>query len=103
MQNHKRFPGALRLVIIFFRYDPGIFKVTGQHSVGKREVFNIDRTVAAKHINKTLKDKEIDEKAMCKKCTLQIILLISYLLTVDPGSDPVIPKWKQLFFAGNIC
>jgi hypothetical protein len=31
-------PGALRLFMVFFRYDPGIFEVTGQRAVGKKEV-----------------------------------------------------------------
>jgi len=31
-------PGALRLPMVFFRYNPGIFEVTGQHAVGKRSV-----------------------------------------------------------------
>ncbi len=34
----RGFPGALRLPMVFFRYNPGIFKVTGQHAVGKKEV-----------------------------------------------------------------
>ena len=36
------------------------------------DVFDIDRTVVTKHINNLIKSREIDKKAMCKKCTLQI-------------------------------
>ena len=31
-------PGVLCLLMVFFRYDPGIFKVTGQGAVGNAEV-----------------------------------------------------------------
>jgi hypothetical protein len=31
-------PGALRLIMVFFRYGPGIFEVTGQRTVGNAEV-----------------------------------------------------------------
>ena len=31
-------PGALRLFMVFFRYNPGIFKIADQRAVGKREV-----------------------------------------------------------------
>jgi hypothetical protein len=56
--------------MVSFRYNPGIFEVTGQRAVGKRQVSNMDRKVTIKHINKILKDKKIDEKAMCKKYTV---------------------------------
>ena len=36
------------------------------------ELFGKDRTVITKHINNIFKEKELDEKAMCKNCTLQI-------------------------------
>jgi death-on-curing family protein len=54
------------------------------------EVFNIDRTVATKHINKILKDKEIDEKSNVQKMhiansdkpiklySLDVILAVGY-------------------------
>ena len=34
----RGFPGALRLVMVFFRYGPGIFKITGQCAIGNAEV-----------------------------------------------------------------
>ncbi len=34
----RGYPGALRLVMVFSRYNPGIFKVTGQRAVGNTEV-----------------------------------------------------------------
>ena len=37
------------------------------------ELFGVDRTVVTKHINAVFRDEEVDEKAMCKKCTLQIL------------------------------
>ena len=34
----RGFPGALCLIVVFFRYNPGIFEVTGQRAVGNAEV-----------------------------------------------------------------
>jgi len=34
----RGYPGALRLPMVFFRYDPGIFEIAHQRAVGKREV-----------------------------------------------------------------
>jgi len=38
------------------------------------ELFDKDRTVITRHINKFLKMKKWKKKAMCKKCTLQILI-----------------------------
>ncbi|HUZ60899.1 MAG TPA: hypothetical protein VMU83_19155 [Hanamia sp.] len=55
------------------------------------ELFQRDRTVITKHINNIFKEGELDEFAMCKKCTLQIqtdqscftILMLSFQLVTE--------------------
>ena len=43
------------------------------------ELFGRDRTVITKHINNIFKENELDKKAMCIFCTLQIpINLLKY-------------------------
>ena len=37
-------PGVLRLVMVFFRYDPGIFKVAHQHAIGNAKVSALKRS-----------------------------------------------------------
>lgn len=37
------------------------------------ELFGKDRSVITRHIHNVFKEKELEKKAMCKKCTLLIL------------------------------
>ena len=37
-------------------------------------LYEKDQSVISRHINKIFKDEEVDKKAICKKCILQILI-----------------------------